>query len=278
MADHYQVVSPEYLSTIGIPVVAGRGIDADDRAGAPEVVVVSESFARHHWPGANAIGKRVGYPWPSDWLTIVGVVKDAKLDSLTGKTDEAIYRPMAQAAAGSLALIIRTSTDIGALSAGLRNVVAQIEPGAPVSNVATMRTIVDRSASRQLFTMRLLTVFAAIALLLGIIGIYGVMSFAVAQRSREIGVRMALGAAPVDALRMVLREGLLLAGSGIVIGLALAALATRALAGLLVGVSPTDPVTFAVVPVALGVVALAASYGPARRATRVDPTTALREG
>jgi putative ABC transport system permease protein len=145
-----------------------------------------------------------------------------------------------------------------------------------VSGIETMRSVVDRSAARQQFTMLLLSLFAGIALVLGVIGIYGVMSYAVAQRTREIGVRMALGASPGDARRMVLREGVSLAGVGIVLGVLAALVSTRALSGLLYGVTTMDPLTFGAVPIGLIVVALLASYHPARRATRVDPTTALR--
>ena len=276
MIDHYQTVTPEYFSTIGIPVIGGRALTATDRAGSPDVAVVSESFAKHFWPKGDAIGKRIGYPWPSEWITIVGVVRDAKLDSLTGTSQEAFYRPLQQAPTSALSLVARTSSDVQAFGSALRAAVAQVDRATPVSDLMTMTTVVERSAARQRFTMLLLTLFAGIALLLGIIGIYGVMSYAVAQRTREIGVRMALGASPGDARRMVLREGLTLAVGGIALGLLAAAASTRALSGLLYGVTATDPVTFAVVPVLLVGVALLASYLPARRATRVDPTTALR--
>jgi putative ABC transport system permease protein len=274
--DHYQLITPDYLPTMGISVVAGRGLEASDISNSPPVAVVSQSFARHFWPNHTAIGQRIGYPWPSEWITIVGVVKDVRLDSLTGQSQEAMYRSFAQVPPSSISLVVRTARDPETVAAALRATVAQVAPGTPVSDVEYMRAVVDRSAARQQFTMLLLSLFAGIAVLLGVVGIYGVMSYTVAQRAREIGVRMALGASPGDAMRMVLREGLTLASGGIVLGLVVAALATRALTGLLYGVTATDPVTFAVVPVALGGVALLASYIPARRATRVDPTTALR--
>jgi putative ABC transport system permease protein len=276
MVDHHQTVTPGYFSTMSIPLVAGRPFGDDDRAGAPDVALVSESFARHFWPQGDAIGKRIGYPWPSEWVTIVGIVRDAKIDSLTGTSEEAVYRPFKQAPVAALSLVVRSRTDSRALAPALRNAVAQIDRGTPVSGVETMRSVVDRSAARQSFTMLLLSLFAGIALLLGVIGIYGVMSYAVAQRTREIGVRMALGASPGDAKRMILREGLSLASIGIVAGVLAAMLSTRALSGLLYGVTAMDPLTFSAVPVGLVVIALLASYLPARRATRVDPMAALR--
>jgi putative ABC transport system permease protein len=276
MIDHYQTVTPDYFSTIGIPLIAGRALSDDDRAGTLDVAVVSESFAHHFWPNGDAVGKRIGYPWPSDWVTIVGVVRDAQIDSLTGKSEETFYRPIKQAPVSAVSLVVRSSVDVQSLGPALRSAVEQVDRGTPVSEIETMRSVVDRSAARQSFTMLLLSLFAGIALLLGVIGIYGVMSYTVAQRTREIGVRMALGASPGDARRMVLREGVLLATAGIALGLGAAALSTRALTGLLYGVSALDPLTFVVVPVALIAVALLASYIPARRATLVDPTIALR--
>ncbi len=278
MADHYQIATPEYLPTMGIPLVAGRGFTDADIAASPQVAIVSESFARHFWPSGGAVGQRIGYPWPSDWITIVGVVRDAKLDSLSGAAEETVYRPMAQADVSAISLVVRLSGggDPAALGAALRAAVAQVDAATPVSSIERMRDVVDRTAARQRFTMQLLAVFAGIALLLGIGGIYGVMSHSVAQRTREIGVRMALGASPGDALRMVLREGLGLTAIGIAAGVVAALASTRALSGMLYGVSATDPLTFVTAPAVLGLVALLASYLPARRATRVDPTTALR--
>jgi putative ABC transport system permease protein len=281
VTDHYELVTPGYLETMRIPVVAGRDITTDDRADSPPVTLISESLARHYWPAGDALGKHVNYPWKSDWITIVGIVKDAKLDSLTGQHEETLYRPIAQAPAGlapitALSIVMRTSRDPATLARSLRQTVAQIDPATPVSNIETMQDIVERSAARQRFTARLFSLFAAIALLLGVVGIYGVMSYAVAQRQREIGVRMALGASPLDAQRLVLGEGLRLAGVGIAVGIVLSLVATRLLGTMLYGVTPTDPLTFAIVPVLLAGVALLASYLPARRATRIDPTTALR--
>jgi predicted permease len=276
VVDHYQIVSPDYFTTIGIPLVAGRALTDDDRAGMPDVALVSESFAKHYWPNGDALGKRVGYPWESPWVTIVGVVRDAKVDSLTGTSEEVFYRPFKQSPVSAVSLVMRTSSDLGALSNALRSTIGQLDRSTPVSGIETIRSVIERSAARQRFTMLLLSLFAGVALMLGVIGIYGVMSYAVAQRTREIGVRMALGASPADARWMVLRETIVLALAGIVVGLVAAAISTRALGGLLYGISAIDPITFASVPLAITIVALIASYLPARRATRVDPTTALR--
>jgi putative ABC transport system permease protein len=175
-----------------------------------------------------------------------------------------------------MAIVARTTIDPAAFATDLRRAVTSVDRNMPVSDLQTMRTIVDRSSARQRFATLLLTVFAGVALVLGLVGIYGVMSYAVAQRQREIGIRMALGASPSNARSMVLREGLAMTGGGIVLGLIAAAMGSRLLGGLLFGVGRNDPLTFVVVPLLLAAVALLASYIPARRATRVDPTTALR--
>ncbi len=274
--DHWQTISPGYLATIEIPLIDGRDFSRDDRAASPPVCLVSESFARHFWPGQSAIGKRVGYPWASPWITIVGVVRDAKLDSLTGTSEQTFYRPLAQAPRTEMTVAIRTTANEQALAPSIRQIVAQLDHAVPVSDVQTMSHVVDASAARPRFTMVLLALFASLAVTLGVIGIYGVMSYTVAQRTREMGVRMALGATPGDAMRLVLGEGLALAAAGIGVGMVAAIGSSRLLRGVLVGVTPTDPLTFVTVPIALALVALLASYLPARRATRVDPTTALR--
>lgn len=275
-AEHYQVITPAFLSTMKIPLLAGRGFSEVDRPGAPEVAIVNESFAKRFWPDGDAIGKHIGYPWPSEWMTIVGVVRDTKVDSLTEGRNATVYRPLAQASGLNMVLVLRTSTEMRTLAAELRRAVASVDAGVPLSDVQTMSSIVEQSSSRQRFATLLLGLFAAIALALGSVGIYGVMSYSVAQRQREIGIRMALGASPSDARRMVLREGLFMAAGGIAAGLVAALAGGRLLGGLLYGVEATDPVTFVVVPLLLAGVALLASYLPARRATRVDPTTALR--
>jgi putative ABC transport system permease protein len=275
-ADHYQMITPGYLETMGIPLAGGRPFTDADRAGAPDVVLVSESIARKFWPGENAVGKRIGYPWPSPWLTIVGVVKDVKTDSLNSGRTMAIYRPFAQAPIPAMTVVIRTEASASEMGTLLRTAVGELDPNVPVSDIAAMDHVVASSMARPRFAMALLSAFAAVALLLGAIGIYGVIAYTVSQRTREIGVRMALGATPSDAMWMVIRRGAVLTLAGIAAGMLAALGATRLLAGLLYGVSPTDPATFVAVAVVSGIVAIIACYVPARRATRVDPTVALR--
>jgi putative ABC transport system permease protein len=275
-ADHYQIITPDYLRTMGINLVAGRAFTAADRPGAPDVVLISESIARTFWSVETAVGKRIGYPWPSPWLTVVGVVQDVKTDSLNSARTLAVYRPFAQAPLPAMTLIARTSTDASVIASLVRATVSEIDPNVPVSEVATMDHVVATSMARPRFAMALLSAFAGVALLLGAIGIYGVIAYAVSQRTREIGVRMALGATPANAMWMVLRRGAALTVAGLAIGTVTALGTTRLLSGLLYGVSPTDPATFAAVVVIAGVIATLACYIPARRATRVDPSIALR--
>ena len=275
-ADHYALVTPGYMRSMGIPLVSGRDIDDGDRAGAPPVVLVSESLARQFWPGRSAVGERIGYPWPSAWMTIVGVVGDVKQDSLTSARTMAIYRPFAQAPIPSMSIVIRTSADASTIAGLLRESVRTLDATIPVSDVTPMTSVVSGSMARPRFAAILITAFAAVAMILGAIGIYGVIAYAVAQRTREIGVRMALGATPGDAVRIVVRRGAVLTLAGLALGTVSALAASRLFAGLLHGISPTDPVSFVTGALLLALVAVVACYIPARRATRVDPTIALR--
>ena len=275
-ADHYALVTPGYMATMGIPLLAGRDLDDSDRAGTPAVVLISESVQRKFWPGQSAVGKRIGYPWPSEWLTVVGVVADVKQDSLTSNRTLAVYRPFAQAPIPSMNVVLRTTADAGIVANLLRETVGALDRTVPVSDVATMTHVVATSMARPRFAAILITAFAAIAMVLGAIGIYGVIAHSVAQRTREIGVRMALGAAPRDALWMVVRRGAWLTLAGLLLGTLSALATTRLFSGLLYGVSAHDPVVFAAGGILLAVVATLACYLPARRATRVDPTVALR--
>jgi putative ABC transport system permease protein len=276
---HYQQVTPEYFSTLGIPLLRGRAFTGADRSDQTPVTIVSASVARQFWPNEDAIGKRIGYPYASPWMTIVGVVADTKQDSLRDTTSTSVYVPWQQRArmSGSEMWIVARSTgDPEALAGGIRRIVREVDRAVPVSDVRTMDEVLSSSVQKARFTMQLVGAFALAALLLGAIGIYGVMSYLVGQRAQEMGIRLALGAPVSAVLGLVVGRAARLAGIGAVIGLIAAAFATRSLGSILYGVSSTDPLTFVLVPLLFVLVAVIASYAPARRATRVDPVRALR--
>ena len=278
-------VSPGYFQAMGIPVIAGRTFERLEARPTNEVLV-SRSLAERFWPGRSPLGKRItaGIPGKSPWSTIVGVVGDVHVRTLEEKPEPAVYFPMVRYgdkkedewAPHGFVLVVKGKVDPKSLVAPVRRVVRALDPNLPLSAVRPMPELVSRSMARTSFTMLLLVIAAAVALLLGTVGIYGVISYVVSQRTREIGVRMALGARRDDISRMVLREGLGITLLGIAIGLAGALAVTRLMLALLFGVSPTDPGTFAAVPVLLAAVALLASWMPARRAAEVEPLEAIR--
>jgi putative ABC transport system permease protein len=274
-------ISTDYLRVMGIPLRAGRAFSDADREGAPAVALVDEAAARTLWPNDNAIGKRLRFVWLKNWITVVGVVGDVHRDSLTSSPEPSLYVPVRQVplpAEGYLLLQLSPDARIDAnLTGAIRAAVASVNPTVPLGRIRPMRVLVDDSAAAPRFTSLLLAIFAMAALLLGAIGIYGVVAYSVARRTREIGVRMALGARRSDVLGMVLGEGARLAGIGLVAGFAAALAAGRLLAGLLFGVRPTDPTILLTVPLLLGVVAIAAALIPARRASRVDPVLTMRD-
>ncbi len=275
-------VSPGYFQAMGIPVIEGRAFDRLDPS--RREVVVSRGLAERFWKGRSPLGKRLtaGMQKEPMWYTIAGVVGDVHDRGLEEKPAESIYFPMVRFdakeewAPRSFFLVVRGRVDPAALVAPVRGVVRELDPNLPLSRVGPMREIVARSMARTSFTMLLLVIAAAVALLLGAVGIYGVISYVVGQRKREIGVRMALGAQRRDISRMVLREGLAVTLTGVAIGLAFALAVTRLMIALLYGVTPTDPATFVAVPVLLAAVSLFASWMPARRAAAVDPQEAIR--
>jgi putative ABC transport system permease protein len=270
-------ITPDYLRLMGIPLLSGRPLADADREGAPDVALINEAMARQHWPGEDPVGRRFKPVWwQNRWITVVGVVADVRQYGLASAVEPEMYRPFAQEPAGTMMLVARTAAEPPVLAANLRSTVAAVDPEVPVSEVLTLEQVVSRSVAAPRFTMLLLAVFAAVALLLGAVGIYGVVAYSVTRRTREIGVRMALGARVEDVARLVIGQGLLLTLVGVAIGLVVALAATRVLSSLLYGIEPTDPVTFLAVPLLLTLVALLASYLPARRATRVDPLVALR--
>ncbi|HEY2849962.1 MAG TPA: ABC transporter permease [Gemmatimonadaceae bacterium] len=272
-------ITPTWPGTLGVPLKRGRLFNADDRLGGPKSVLVSETAARKFWPGEDPIGKRVGI-WQGgfdDGATVVGVIGDVRYHTIDSLPIADTYIPYAQSPAPRMMMFVRTSRgDPLTLVPAVRRIVSGLVPGLPVFDVQSMTTRAAVATAQARFSASLLALFAAAALALAAIGIYGVMSFMVLQRTREIGIRMALGAQRSQVLRGVIGEGLTLAGLGGVLGVAAAFVFTRVLSSMLFDVKPGDPATYAAIVVLLGVVALGASWVPARRAARVEPTEALR--
>lgn len=269
-------VSPGYLETVDLEVVRGRSFRGGDDTDAAPVALISETAAERFFPRGDALGQRIAM-WGAE-REIVGVVSNVRFHGLREPPPIALYLPLAQApsAGGSYSLVVRSAGEPSALTAPLRSVVRELDPGLAVFGVESLERTLGRSVSQERFTTLLLGAFAALALLLGAVGIYGVIAYAVSRRRSEIGVRMAMGARARDVVGLFVRDGAAMAGLGIGIGLLAALGATRLLSSLLYGVSPTDPLTFVVVPATLALVALAATWIPARRAAAVEPMTTLR--
>src|ERR1051325_1260 len=274
----YRVCTPDYFRTMGISVLRGRSFSDADKAGSPPVAIVNENMAWTYWANGDAIGKRFRFYGPlerSPWIQIVGIINDVRHDLNTPINPE-YYLPHAQDTWNAMVLVARTNVDPASTASALRQQVWAIDKDQPVFDVKTMTEVRSNSVALYSFSSVMLGIFAAVALLLAAVGIYGVLAFAVTQRTQEIGIRMALGAKSSDVLRLVLRHGMGMTLLGICIGLAGAWGLTRFISGLLVGVSSTDLVTFSVVTFTLLSAALLACYVPARRATKVDPLVALR--
>jgi putative ABC transport system permease protein len=280
-----RIVSPSFFGALGIPLRRGRLLTAEDGAGAPRVAVVDEELARRYWPGADPIGKRITYGPPPgaadtsarEWIEVVGVVGHTKHEGLDAESRVQVYLPYAQRPMPFSTVVLRTSADPAGYVNQARRVVQSIDPDQPIANPRTMEELIAQSVGQRRLSMLLLSVFSGLALVLASVGIYGLMSYSVAQRSRELGVRIALGAARSDVLRLVLRQGMRLALIGIGVGVGAAFALTRVIASQLYGVKATDPATFATVALLLAVTALAANLVPAVRATRVDPAVVLRD-
>jgi putative ABC transport system permease protein len=273
----YRVVTPGYFEAAGTPVLRGRGLRETDDGQSPNVILINESFARRFFPAGDAVGQRIVIDSDEGPLEIVGVVADTMNEDFIDEVEYGLYRPLRQQAWRSMGLIVRADgPDPLALARAVRAEVTALDKDLPVYNVRTMRDIADEAVSAQRLMVYMLAFFAAGALVLAAVGLYAVMSFAVAQRTHEIGIRMALGAQGSDVLRLVLGQGVVLSAVGLGVGLGLGLLATRVMSAILFGVSPTDPVVFATVAAVLGATALLACYVPARRATKVDPMEALR--
>jgi putative ABC transport system permease protein len=270
-------VSPEYFSAMGIPLLRGRGFTERDNEQAPGVIVVSETMAAKYWPGEDPIGKRVKISYNNTGLReIVGVAGDVKQGDLTDTKAAQMYAPFVQVPWPFLAAVVRTTAAAEATAGALRQALARLDPEQAAGEIRTLDQYVSRSIATPRFTALLVGSFASLALLLAGFGLYGVMAYSVAQRGREIGIRMALGAQARDVRALVVGQALRMGAAGLGIGLVGALLVTRVLESLLFGVSAADPVTFAGVSAALVAVLLLAAYLPARRATRVDPIVALR--
>jgi putative ABC transport system permease protein len=276
----YNTVSSGFFETMEIPIVQGRSFDEHDVRKAQNVVIINETLARRFFTDEDPLGKRITLndenPKEEEWATIVGVVKDTKPRALDSDSVAEMYMPFDQQAEPFMSLMIRTTSKPEALAAAVRSEVQALDKTQPIYSIRTLESVLSQSVATPRFRTFLLGVFAAVALILAVVGIYGVMSYSVSQRTHEIGIRMALGAQTGDVLKLVVRHGMALTLTGIVIGLAASFALTRVMAGLLFGVSATDPLTFAVIAIVLTGVALAACFVPARRAAKVDPMVALR--
>ena len=274
-------LSGDYFGVMNIPLLRGRDLTPQDREGAPYVCLVNESMVRQYFPDEDPLGKRIRWArGDSPWMTIVGVVADARHQGLDQPAEPAVYDSYAQTVQPWkrwMYLAVRGSEDPARLAAAVKRQVWTVDARLPVTRVRTMAEVASASLAGRQFVMLLLLIFAGVALLLAAVGIYGVIAYAVALRTHEIGVRMALGAGPRDVLALVLRQGLALTAAGVALGVAASLALTRIMVSLLYGVGATDPTTFGAIAVVLALVALLACYVPARRATKVDPVVALRQ-
>ena len=273
----YRPVSPGYFETIGIPLLRGRGFISADNEDAPLVVVINESMARRYWGQGNPVAERLQFG-PPIWRTVIGVVGDVRHEGLDAEARPELYVPFAQAPNNEArtTIVVRTALDPIVVTTALRKTVSAIDPAVPLDQVETMEELVSASVGQPRFRTALLAVFSILALVIASIGVYGVMNYLVIQRTREFGIRLAVGATEGDVLRLVLGRAAALIVAGLCLGLLGSVVLARLIASLLYGVTPLDSLTFAAVSLLLSAVALFASYIPARRATRIDPTVALR--
>lgn len=272
----FRVVTPGYFETLRIPLRAGRFIAAGDTETAPGVVVINETMVRQYWPGEDPVGKRITLAGDTASNEIIGIVGDVKHYGLDGEVRPEMYFPYAQQPQGTMTVVLRSAADAESLTAAVRNEVRRIDPDQPITRIQTLDEVLSRAVAQPRFYATLLSIFSTLALVLAAVGIYGVMSFGVSQRVREMGIRMALGASAGGVLRLIMKEGLSLTGIGIGLGVAGGLACSRVLGKLLFGIAPTDLVTFAGAILLIVVTATTACYLPARRATRVDPAITLR--
>jgi putative ABC transport system permease protein len=271
-----EAVSPQWFQTMRVPLNGGREFTDADNAQAPKVVIVNQTFARRFWPGENPVGKHIVVGRGPQASEVIGVAADVKNKGLAQDTQAQLYLPFPQLPWGNMNLLARTAVPPQSMASTIRAQISAVDPDQPVTSIQTVNELMDSSRAQPRFTMLLLSVFSATALVLAIIGIYGVLAYTVAQRRQEVGIRLALGAERSDILRMVIGQGLALAATGILIGLMAAIVATRVMASMLYRTGTHDLATFAIAPLIFLLVAVMASYIPARRATKIDPTEALR--
>ena len=273
-----RVVSSDYFRTMGVPLLAGRAFsDELDTLNSPPALIINETFARKYFPGEDPVGRRMQlFTLSSNWHEIVGVIKDVKLTGLDAPATPEVYQSDLQSGVWMFSLVVRSTLPLREIEKMVRAEAAALDKELPTFNVRTMEQAISASVAPRRFSMMLIGLFAALALMLTAVGIYGVVSFSVSQQTREIGIRIALGAPRRTVLGHVLRQGTVVALVGIAIGLAGSFGLTRLIANQLFGVSATDPTTFVIVATLLMLVTLTACYLPARRATKVDPMAALR--
>jgi putative ABC transport system permease protein len=275
----YAIVTPDFFRAIEAPLIRGRAFTNQDTGKAAPVIIINEACARSLWPNEDPVGKHINIGFEkSVTREIVGIVGDTKQSDIGTQTKPAMYLPHLQSPTPLMSLVVSTTSEPTALNMAVRNQISGVDKDVPVSNVSTMEQVVATSIAPRSFNMVLLTIFAVVALLLAAVGIYGVMSYSVTQRTHELGLRMALGARPSDVLKLVIKQGMMLALIGVAIGLIGAFVLMRLMSSLLYGIDASDPTTFGLIAGLLTLVALAACYFPARRATKVDPMIALREG
>jgi predicted permease len=274
-----RTVAGDYFRTMRIPLVRGRFFVPADTPETPRVAVVDERMARDLWPNEDPVGKRIrpgGAASTSPWITVVGVAGNVKQYTLDGDSRIAMYLSHQQSSTRSMNVVLRASADPSAMSGAVRAAVSALDPALPLYNVRTMDDRVAESLARRRFAMQLLTLFAVVALGLAAIGVYGVMAYMVSQGTRELGIRLALGATPRRVLLLVVGQSAVVAGLGVAAGLVCAFAATRFMRSLLFGIDASDPATFASIATILAAVTLVASFIPARRAARIDPVVSLR--
>jgi putative ABC transport system permease protein len=274
------VASPDYFRAMGIVILKGRNFTEQDTKEVPHVALIDEEFARRYWPGEEAVGKHIrpGGNDPNNPLAeVIGVVRRVKMEGLNHESDRVqAYFPFRQLPNNGMTVTIKTGGDPMNIAAAVREQVLTLDSDQPIYNLYSMQQLRADSIAPERLNLMLFTCFAVVALLLASVGIYGVMSYSVTQRTHEIGIRMALGAQPRNVLGMVVRQGMILTVTGLALGIGVALLATQLMASLLFSVSATDPLTFIAIPLLLAGVALGACFVPARRATKVDPLVALR--